>query len=253
MTRIIALANQKGGCAKTTTAVNIARGLTLKKRRVLLLDMDPQANATSVFADTEKIKNTIYNIIFDKVFPKDVVMKTDYNNLFLIPSDIELSAADLKLSDKMGREKILSRNVKSLFSDYHYIIIDTPPSLGLLTINSLTTAKEVIIPISVSYFAMKGVKLLMDTISAIKDNLDQQDLKISGVVCTMYEPITNVSKSALSMIKDYFGDLVMKTAVRKNVKLEEANSAGKPIFDYDPSSNGAADYMELTKEVIAYE
>lgn len=250
MARIIALTNQKGGCAKTTTAVNLASGLANKGKRVLLIDMDPQANATSVFIDLSDPPKTIYDVLFNKVSPKEVIVKTKIENLFLLPSGIELSAADLKLSDIIGREKILLHSTKGILDNYDYVIIDTPPSLGLLTVNALTTAKEVMIPISASYFAMKGVNLLQDTINLIRKNLDHPKLKVSGAICTIFDPVTNVSRDTLKLLKDHFKNLLMKTIIRKNIKLEEAHSAGKSIFEYAPNSAGAEDYLELTKEVI---
>jgi len=251
MAHIIALANQKGGCAKTTTAVNLSAGLSIKGKKVLLVDIDPQANATTVFADYNKLQKTIYDVLFNKAPIKEAIIETSTKNLFLLPADIELSAADIKLSDTIGREKLLLHNIKNIINDYDYIIIDTPPSLGLLTVNALTTAKEIIIPISASYFAMKGVTLLENTINLIRENLDHPELKISGVLCTLYDSVTNVSKDVLSMIKEYFKDLVMKTIIHKNVKLEEAHSNKKPIYEYAPDSVGAKDYMNLTKEVLS--
>lgn len=250
--RIIALINQKGGCAKTTTAINLATGLAIKNKKVLLLDVDPQANATSVFIDKEPPK-TISDILFEDIPANEVIIETHIKNLFLLPSDITLSATDLKLAEKIGREKILLHHIKKIIPNYDYIILDTPPSLGLLTVNALTTTKEIIIPISTSYFAMKGVTLLLNTIKLIQDNLEHPDLKITGVVCTMYDPITNVSKTALTMIKDFFKDKVLNTLIRNNIKLEEAHSAGKSIFEYAPNSHGAEDYMKLTEEVLKNE
>lgn len=250
MSRIIVLANQKGGCAKTTTAVNLAAGLSLKNKKVLLIDVDPQANATSVFADLDTIDKTISNLLFDKTSIDKIIISTSLKNLFLLPSDIDLSAADLKLAEIMGREKLLHNRIKDIADNYDYIIIDSPPSLGLLTVNALTTANEVIIPISTSFFAMKGVKLLEDTINLIRENLEHPKLKISSVICTMYDPITNVSKNAHQMIQKYFKNLVLKTVIRKNIKLEEAHSDRKSIFEYAPDSIGAEDYKNLVEEVL---
>jgi chromosome partitioning protein len=247
--RTIALINQKGGCAKTTTAVNLSTGLAIKGKKVLLVDMDPQANATSVFMDTEPTK-TIFDILFEELSVNKVIIPTPVKNLFLLPSDINLSATDLKLAEKIGREKIFYNRIKDILHDYEYIIIDTPPSLGLLTINALTTTNEIIIPISTSYFAMKGVSLLLNTIELVRKNLEHSNLKITGVLCTMYDPVTNVSKTALTMIKDFFKEKVMKTLIRTNIKLEEAHSAGKSIFQYAPNSHGAEDYMKFTEEVL---
>jgi chromosome partitioning protein len=249
MTRIITLANQKGGCAKTTTAVNLSAGLANRGKKTLLIDMDSQANATAVFIDNpDKLKNAIYDVLINNTPLKEVIISTKVKNLDIVPSNIMLSAADIKLANVLGRERLLKKRIKGLI--YDYIIIDTPPSLGLLTVNSLTAANEVIIPISMSYFALKGVKLLEETIENVKENLDHPELKISGVLATYFDPVTNVSKDALRMIKDYFGDLVFKTIIRKNIKLEEAHSSGVPIFDYEPRCIGAEDYNNLVEEVL---
>jgi chromosome partitioning protein len=248
MTRIIALANQKGGCAKTTTAVNLAAGLANRGKKTLLIDMDSQANATAVFVNPDELEKTMYDVLINNRPLKEIIIKTNIKNLDLAPSDIMLSAADIKLANVLGRERLLKRRMKGL--NYDYIIIDTPPSLGLLTINSLTAANEIIIPISMSYFALKGVKLLEETIEGVRENLDHPDLKILGILATYYDSVTNVSKDALKMIKDYFGDLVFKTVIRKNIKLEEAHSSGMSIFDYKPNSSGAEDYNNLVEEVL---
>jgi chromosome partitioning protein len=248
MSKIIALANQKGGCAKTTTAVNLAAGLAQRGKKTLLVDMDSQANATAVFVNPDKLEKTMYDVLINNQPLKEIIIKTKTKNLDLAPSDIMLSAVDIKLANVLGREKILKRRMKDI--DYDYIIIDTPPSLGLLTINSLTTANEIIIPISMSYFALKGVKLLEETIEKVRENLDHPNLKILGVLATYYDPITNVSKDALEMIKNYFGDLVFKTVIRKNIKLEEAHSSGMSIFEYNPRSSGAEDYNNLVEEIL---
>ncbi|MDD5688545.1 MAG: ParA family protein [Elusimicrobia bacterium] len=252
MSKIIALANQKGGCAKTTTAVNLAGGLAMKNKKVLLVDMDPQANTSSIFTDTDTLEKTINNVLFDKLPIREAILQTSIQNLFLLPSDITLSGADLKLSEVLGREKILQRSTAGAFAEYDYVIIDTPPSLGLLTVNSLTTAEHIIVPVSTSYFAMKGVTLLENTIAQIKEGLDHFELEIMGVVCTMYDPVTNVSKSSLESIKNHFGDIVFKTVINKNIKLEEAHSAHMTIFQYDPSSTGAENYKNLCEEVLNY-
>ncbi|MEW6680034.1 MAG: AAA family ATPase, partial [bacterium] len=244
-----ALANQKGGCGKTTTAVNLAAGLTLKNQKVLLIDMDSQANTTSVFFNPNELEKTMEDVLINKTALKDVIIPTKIKNLDLAPSDIMLSAVDIRLANVLGRENILKRRLKNL-NNYDYIIIDTPPSLGLLTINSLTASEGVIIPISMSYFALKGIKLLEETIEEIKKNLDHPHLKIIGVLATCYDPITNVSKDALRFIQDYFKDLCFKTIIRKNIRLEEAHSAGKSIFEYDPKSSGAEDYNNFIEEVL---
>jgi chromosome partitioning protein len=251
MPKIISLVNQKGGCSKTTSACNISAGLAKQGYKTLLIDIDSQANATSIFSDPTKLEKTISDVLINSTSLKEVIIPTYIPNLDLAPSDIMLSAADIKLADVLGREKILKRKIKPILNNYNYIIIDTPPSLGLLTINALTASLELIIPINMSFFALKGVQLLQDTINQIKENLDHHDLKILGVLCTYYDPITNVSKDAVQMIKDYFKDLVFETIIRRNIKLEEAHSAGQSIFDYAPNSQGAEDYNNLIKEIIS--
>jgi len=248
MTRIIALANQKGGCGKTTTAVNLSAGIAKRNKKTLIIDMDSQANATAVFINQKELEKTIYDVLINNIPFKEIIVSTKIKNLDIAPSDIMLSAADIKLANVLGRERLLKRRIKGL--NYDYIIIDTPPSLGLLTVNSLTAANEIIIPISMSYFALKGVKLLEETIQGIRENLDHQELKITGILPTYFDPITNVSKDALRMIKDFFKELVFTTIIRKNIKLEEAHSAGMSIFDYAPHSSGAEDYNNLVEEVL---
>jgi len=252
MTRIIALANQKGGCGKTTTAVNLSAGIAKRNKKTLIIDMDSQANATAVFINQKELEKTLYDVLINNTPFKEIIVSTKIKNLDIAPSDIMLSAADIKLANVLGRERLLKRRIKHL-NNYDYIIIDTPPSLGLLTVNSLTAANEIIIPISMSYFALKGVTLLEETIQGIRENLDHPELKITGILATYFDPITNVSKDALKMIKDFFKDLVFNTIIRKNIKLEEAHSAGMSIFDYAPHSSGAEDYNNLVEEVLKYE
>jgi chromosome partitioning protein len=248
MTRIIAIANQKGGVAKTTTAVNLAAALALAGHATLLVDMDPQSNATLALLGAVEPEATTYDLIVNEESLAAVTLPTGTLGLSIVPSDILLSAADLHLAQALGREKRLKRRLQD--PPYDYVIIDTPPSLGILTVNSLTAANEIIIPVSMSFFALKGIQLFLDTVEQVRTNLDHPSLRLTGVVCTFYDPRTNVSKDTVRIVQEYFGPLVFRTQVPVNVALEVAHSAGKTVFEYDPASSGAKAYAALTEEVI---
>jgi len=252
-TRVIAFANQKGGVAKTTTCLNVGAALAKNKRRVLLVDMDPQGNLTSSagianiddFLSTYELltKNEdIADLIFDNV-----------NGLYdVLPTDIRLSNAEMELVSKPARESILRKSISEIKPGYDYILIDCPPSLSILTMNCLTAADEVIIPLQAEFLALKGVAMLIDTINTITQLLNPT-LKISGVVMTMFDNRTNLSKDVLESVSDYFSNRVFDTKIRKNVALAEAPANGKDIFSYSPHSNGAVDYMALAKEIMNQE
>ena len=247
--KIIAVVNQKGGCGKTTSCVNISAGLAMKGKRVLLIDLDPQASATSVFYPGEPEKSA-YDVLVDDQPITSAIIKTKHKGLDLLPSDIMLSGADLRLSSVIGREKKLKNAIIRAVLDYDYIMIDTPPSLSILTVNALTCAHEIYVPINMSFFALKGVKLLEDTIAQVRENLDNPDIQISRVLPTMFNPITNVSKDVEQGIRDYFKEKVFQTRIHENIKLEEAHSNQQTIFQYDPKSKGAQQYWELTEEIL---
>jgi chromosome partitioning protein len=258
--RVIALVNQKGGCGKTTTAVNLAACLAVSKRRVLLIDLDPQANATvSLGVDPASLTRTMYNILVEDAPGNgqstdlaSIVAPSNVPNLDLAPSSIDLAAAEMELSSRIGRENTLRKKIAPLCEGYDYIIIDSPPSLGLLTINALFACKEVIIPIQTHYYALLGMRQLLRTLKAVREEAGHE-VEIAGVVPTMYDARTSVGKEILNGIRDYFGEKVFASAIHFNIKLVESSMVGVPVFVHLPSSRGAAEYMSLAKEVMALE
>jgi len=259
-TRVIALVNQKGGCGKTTTAVNLAACLAVNKRRVLLIDLDPQANATvSLGLDPGELTRTVYQVIVDDpggdgegVELASVVTPSSVEHLDLVPSSIDLAAAELELSARIGRENMLRKKLAPVRDQYDYVLIDTPPSLGLLTLNALVACDEVIVPIQTHYYALLGMRQLLRTIKVVREEVGHE-IEIAGVVPTMYDARTSISKEILQGIKDYFGDKMFKSAIHQNIKLVESSMVGVPVFVHDPSSRGAQEYMGLAKEVMALE
>ncbi|HEV2439709.1 MAG TPA: ParA family protein [bacterium] len=258
--RVIALVNQKGGCGKTTTAVNLAACLAVSKRRVLLIDLDPQANATvSLGIDPASLTRTMYNILVEDTPGNgqssdlaSIVVRTNVPNLELAPSTIDLAAAELELSSRIGRENTLRKKVAPLRERYEYILIDSPPSLGLLTLNALVACNEVIIPIQTHYYALLGMRQLLRTLKAVREEAGHE-VEIAGVVPTMYDARTSVGKEILQGIRDYFGEKVFSSAIHFNIKLVESSMVGVPVFVHQPTSRGAAEYMSLAKEVMALE
>ena len=250
--RIVTVTNNKGGVGKTTTFVNRAAGIALSGRRVLVVDADPQANTTYALLGPQEPDLTLYDSLVTNTVPMSrLVMRTDTHGVHLIPCDINLSAADITLAGIPGRERLLSRRLKPL-SDYDYILIDTPPSLGVLTVNSLTTASEVIIPVSKGAFALKGIVLLENTIEQLKENLDLPGLRITGAVATQYDR-TKVANDTIQAMAQHFGDRVFKTIIPRSKDIDEAHSRSASIFDYAPESSVGQAYWALTKEVIALE
>jgi len=258
--RLIGLVNQKGGCGKTTTAVNLAACLAVNKRRVLLIDLDPQANATvSLGIDPGQLTRTIYQVLVDEVLNggtgvdlQSVIVPSNVANLDVVPSSIDLAAAELELSARIGRENSLRKKVLPVRDRYHYIIIDTPPSLGLLTLNALVACEEVIIPIQTHYYALLGMRQLLRTLKVVREEAGHH-VEIAGVVPTMYDARTSIGKEILEGIRDYFGDKVFQSAIHFNIKLVESSMAGVPVFVHLPTSRGAHEYMNLAKEVMALE
>jgi len=251
MTKIIALTNQKGGVGKTTSAVNIAASLAVSEIRTLLIDMDPQANTTTGIAEIieKRAENTIYDTLVDEIPIKDTITKTTFNYLDAILSTKDLVGAEIELVSVIARELELKKALAKVKRKYDYIIIDCPPSLGLLTLNSLTAANALIIPIQAEYYALEGLGQLLNTIRLVQQHLNK-NLKIAGVLITMFDGRLNLSKQVLGEVKGYFGDKLYNTVIHRNVRLGEAPSFGKPALLYDANSVGSQDYMTLVEEII---
>ena len=249
MSKIIAIVNQKGGVGKTTTAVNLSTVLAQKGKRVLLIDEDPQGNATSGLGIDKNVDKSIYDVLINDTTIEEPILRTSIKNLYLCPSNINLAGAEVELVNMESRENRLKDKIKTVDELFHYIIIDCPPSLGLLTINALTAANSIMIPIQCEYYALEGVGQLMNTVNIIKQQLNK-DLYIEGVVLTMNDARTNLSNQVISEVKKYFKDNVYKTIIPRNVKLSEAPSYGMPITKYAAHSKGARCYQKLANELL---
>jgi len=251
MAQIIALANQKGGVGKTTTSVNLGAALAQAGKRVLLVDIDAQGNATSgVGIAKSSISKDIYDVLVNEEPIADVILHTKHQNLDIVPATIQLSGAEIELTAQIARETRLLDAIKTIQDQYDFILVDCPPSLGLLTINAFTASNSILIPVQSEYYALEGLSQLLNTIQLVRKHFNP-NLKIEGVLLTMYDARTNLGKQVNEEVKKYFKDNVYKTIIPRNVRLSEAPSHGLPIMDYDPKSTGAKVYSQLAKEVAA--
>lgn len=250
MGKIIAIANQKGGVGKTTTTVNLAASLGVLEKKVLLIDADPQANATSGLGiDVDSVEIGSYQLLEHTKSAKETIIKTTSPNVDLIPAHIDLVAIEIELVDKEEREYMLKKAIIELKKDYDYILIDCAPSLGLLTLNALTAADSVIIPIQCEYFALEGLGKLLNTIKSVQ-RLHNPDLDIEGMLLTMYDSRLRLSNQVVDEVRKHFGDMVFDTVIQRNVRLSEAPSYGESIIKYDASSKGATNYLNMADEVV---
>ena len=250
MGRIIAIANQKGGVGKTTTAINLSSSLASMNKKVLSLDMDPQGNMTSgLGVDKDEAEKTVYDLIIGNAGVEECICKDALENIDVLPSNIDLSAAEIELIGVENKEYILKNEIDKVKDEYDFIIIDCPPALSMLTINAMTTADSVIVPIQCEYYALEGLSQLIHTIELVKERLNP-DLEIEGVVFTMYDARTNLSLQVVENVKGYLHQNIYKTIIPRNVRLAEAPSHGLPINLYDPRSAGAESYRLLAQEVL---
>ncbi|GAC1432063.1 MAG: AAA family ATPase [Thermoanaerobaculia bacterium] len=249
MARTVSLANQKGGVGKTTTAINLAASLAACERRVLLVDLDPQANATSGVGVSKNDQASMYPVLVDGMNIKDILRETELPGFHIAPSSVDLVAAEVELSDAVGREFRLRHALEPVKGDYDYILVDCPPSLGLLTINGLTAADSILVPMQCEYFAIEGVAQLLSTIERVRGFLNPA-LEIEGIALTMFDERMNLARQVAQEVRDHFGEKVYRTIVPRNVRLSEAPSFGKPIILYDIRSRGSEAYISLAKEFI---
>jgi chromosome partitioning protein len=250
MGKVIAVCNQKGGTGKTTSAINISSYLALFGKKVLLIDLDPQANATSgVGIDRHNVKKSTYHILLEESEIKDIVIPTAVGNLTLAPANLDLTGAEVELVGAMGREYRLKKSLNSARLEFDYIFIDSPPSLGLLTINSLCAADSVLIPVQCEYYALEGLSQLLNTVNLVRNNINPQ-LSVEGVVLTMADFRTNLSREVIREVKNNFKEKVYDTVIPRSIRLSEAPSYGKPIALYDRNNVGAMKYEELSREII---
>ncbi|MBE7515037.1 MAG: ParA family protein [Chloracidobacterium sp.] len=252
MGKIIAVANQKGGVGKTTTSINLAAALAMQDRKVLLVDADPQANATSgVGIERSPSRKSLYDALILDESVREAVLPTDIPLLWVLPSDKNLAGAEIELVDVEDRNFVLKKLLSTIKDYFHYIIIDCPPSLGLLTINGLTAADSLLVPIQCEYYALEGVTELFDTLARLRRELNPS-LVIEGLLLTMFDVSTNLSSAVAKDLRDFYGSQVLETVIPRNVRLAEAPSFGKPIMLYDPKSKGAESYINLGKEIIGH-
>ena len=249
--KVIAITNQKGGVGKTTTAINLCASLAVAEKTTLLVDMDPQGNATSGLGiDKNSLETTIYEALFEPELAEEAIMETVMPYLHILPSNQQLTGAEVELVAQMGREFKLKQALEALREKYEYIIIDCPPSLGLLTVNVLTAADSLLIPVQCEYYALEGLSQLLGTVKLVQSTLNP-DLAIEGVLLTMFDKRLNLASQVVDETVNYFGDKVYDTIIPRNVRLSESPSFGKPILLYDVQSKGAESYLQLAREVIA--
>jgi chromosome partitioning protein len=250
MAKIIAICNQKGGTGKTTTSINLAVYFAVEGKKTLLIDADPQGNSTSgLGVDKNSVDKSVYHLLIDHVEPADVIRKTDIENLSIIPSNIDLIGAEIELVDVEGREQKLKKALDKITNDFDYIVIDCPPSLGLITLNSLVAASCVLIPVQCEYYALEGLGQLTKTINLVKENLNPI-LAIEGVLLTMADFRTNLTQEVINETRSFFNNQVFETIIPRSIRLSEAPGFGKPIYAYDKNSIGAQKYASLAKEIL---
>lgn len=250
MGKVISIANQKGGVGKTTTAINLAASLAAVEHPTLVIDIDPQSNTTSGLGiDTKTVTNSVYEIMIGSTDIEDTIRQTELDFLDLVPSHINLVGAEIEMIDREERERILKKAIESVRDKYDFVIIDCPPSLGLLTINALTASNSIVIPVQCEYFALEGLGQLLNTIKIVRQHLNP-DLDIEGVLLTMYDTRTRLSNQVAEEVKRYFDEKVFKAVIARNIRLAEAPSFGKPALLYDSTSKGAKNYLALAREII---
>ena len=250
MAKVIALCNQKGGVGKTTTAINLATSLALSGKRILLVDIDPQGNATSGLGiNKHDIKTSVYHLLIDEADPRSIMINTQINNLSLFPSNLNLTGAEVELVGTLGREHRLKKALAGLLNDFDFILIDCPPSLGLLTINALSAANSVLIPIQCEYYALEGLSQLVNTINLVKENINPS-LAVEGVLLTMADYRTKLTNEVINEVKKFFSEKVYTTIIPRNIRLAEAPGFGKPIAIYDKNSIAAKKYEDFANELL---
>lgn len=249
-TKVIAIINQKGGVGKSTTAVNLSAALSDLNKKVLLIDFDPQGNSTSGYGiEKEELSACVYDALLNDVPLEELIQDTDFKKVFVVPATIQLAGAEIELVSAMARETRLKELIEPIRNDFDYIFIDCPPSLGLLTINALSAADSVLIPIQCEYYALEGVTKLLESMKMVKGRINK-NLEVFGVLMTMYDSRTSLSNQVVEEVRNYFGDQMFKTLIPRTVKLSEAPSFGMPVISYAPNNKGAKAYVQLAKEVV---